>query len=73
MSNTTVTVPENNQEHREPWRPARIHLLWAIALAAFLPLWLFGKPFADWAFKYPRGEQIPFQQLDRRFHEVARG
>jgi len=62
MSSTTVAVPENNQEHREAWRPARIHFLWAIALAAFLSLWLFGKPFAGWAFKYPRGEQVPFQR-----------
>ena len=37
-------------------------LLWALALGGFLLLWLFGKPVAAWAFKVPKGWQIPLER-----------
>ncbi|MBI1383494.1 MAG: ABC transporter permease subunit [Rhizobiales bacterium] len=38
------------------------HALWAAAGITFLLLWLYGKPYAGWAFKMPREWRIP---LDR--------
>lgn len=39
------------------WRVA-----WAVALTAFLILWLFGEPVAKWAFDVPRAWRIPAQR-----------
>ena len=37
-------------------------LLWVGALAASLLVWLLAKPYAAWAFKYPRGWRIPVKR-----------
>ena len=37
-------------------------LLWLAALAVFVLFWQFGKPFAKWAFDYPRAWEIPAQR-----------
>ncbi len=36
--------------------------VWAAALAASLAFWLFAKPYAPWAFKYPRAWQLPLKR-----------
>jgi glycine betaine/proline transport system permease protein len=43
-------------------RPSPGQVLWAGALAAFLLLWLAGKPVAGWAFKVPSGMQVPLKR-----------
>ncbi len=40
-----------------PWRAA-----WAAALGCFVLLWLYGKPVAGWAFKFPRELRIPLNR-----------
>lgn len=37
------------------------HGIWGITLLGFFLFWTYGKPVASWAFKYPRGQQIPFK------------
>ena len=37
-------------------------LVWAAALAAATLFWLYGKPLAPWAFKYPRGWRLPLRR-----------
>jgi glycine betaine/proline transport system permease protein len=37
-------------------------VVWGLAVAAFLVLWLFGEPFAKWAFDIPRAWRIPLQR-----------
>jgi glycine betaine/proline transport system permease protein len=44
------------------WRPSPGLMIWAGALAAFVVLWLAGKPYMGWAFKLPRSSQIPVKR-----------
>ena len=62
MANTSASLPDVAHEREAPWRPFLYHGLWAAALVAFLAFWLYGKPWAGWAFKYPRSEQIPLRR-----------
>ena len=62
MANTSASLPDVAHDRDAAWRPTLYHGLWAAALAAFLVLWLYGKPIAGWAFKYPRSEQIPLRR-----------
>jgi glycine betaine/proline transport system permease protein len=52
-----VRAGTSNVFGQKAWRAA-----WAVALAAFVMLWLFGKPVAGWAFDVPRAWRIPVQR-----------
>ena len=53
---TDAERPAPTVRPRTAWsRP----VLWLLAIAAFLMLWQFGKPFLGWAFEYPRAWQVP--------------
>ena len=62
MAETSASLPEIVPGRDKSWRPTKHQGLWAGALIAFLALWLYGKPLAGWAFKYPRSEQIPLRR-----------
>jgi glycine betaine/proline transport system permease protein len=55
MERVAITPPR-------PWRLSNGQIVWAAALAAFLVLWLAGKPYLGWAFKLPRAMQIPLRR-----------
>ncbi len=44
-----------------PARRLRVRAIWAGALAAFMLLWLFGRPVAGWAFEVPRAIRVPLR------------
>ncbi len=46
-----------------PWTSALtpMRLIWAAALLAFVLLWQFGEPIAEWAFKYPSALRLPLK------------
>ncbi len=61
----TISAAKNetaNNSKREASRFAVWYGIWAVALVGFFVLWTYGKPIAGWAFKYPRGQQIPFKR-----------
>lgn len=39
-----------------------LKIVWIVSLSAFTLLWLYGKPFAPWAFRVPRELRIPFRR-----------
>ena len=62
MPGSTTTLPDVSEKGQRSWRVTPWHAVWGIALTAFIAFWLFGKPYAKWAFKYPRSEQIPVRR-----------
>lgn len=62
MASTSISFPKASQGHGSSRRSTRLRALWVVTAGAFLLLWLNGKSFVPWAFKYPRGEQIPFRR-----------
>ncbi|GMG81560.1 ABC transporter permease subunit [Paralimibaculum aggregatum] len=47
----------------EPVSPRHsLRAAWAVAALAFVILWQWGEPVADWAFDYPRGWEIPVKR-----------
>ncbi len=67
MSVSSPSLPKPEGKRRAGPRWTHWHAIWVAAVLAFVLLWLFGKPFAGWAFKYPRGEQLPFRRLIGEF------
>ncbi|HSF94999.1 MAG TPA: ABC transporter permease subunit [Thermohalobaculum sp.] len=47
---------------RRLWRPGTAAIAWGAGLAAFLLLWLAGRPHLGWAFDLPRSLQIPLRR-----------
>jgi hypothetical protein len=61
-TSTPDTAPPAGASHRAAGGRWSGRVVWGIALAAFILLWQFGKPVADWAFKVPRDWRIPAQR-----------
>ncbi len=62
MASLAASLRESVARRSASWRLTPWHAAWALAITTFLLLWLYGKPLARWAFKYPRSEQIPFRR-----------
>lgn len=58
MAETSISPEAEGREvagrslrHRQTLNP--MHIAWAVVIAVFVLFWLFGKPWAKWAFKFP--------------------
>jgi len=61
MNNPATSQQDDAGKRPSGWRLTPWHAAWAAALGAFVLFWLYGKPLAAWAFKFPRGQQIPIK------------
>ena len=66
MSDSSATQAPTKDITANDSRPAASQLLgwpmiWFFGLTAFALLWIAGKPYAKWAFNYPKGLRIPLK------------